>query len=191
MSRIVRFPNPLALGSPKAKKQKQVRGGTRLCLDRRPNNDIKNINPNISYYSDQVLQNLLFLSNSNQLLSRHQIVKTEAAPKWTSDCKSSPCRKTILLEPRIFGQVRGAESQLQRSESKVETARAEPASSRQVFQAVQRQSQQEVQPNERPPQLLRRPARRPSFLRLLLSRFLPAFQMHTIQRRAKLMKSGK
>ena len=126
---------------------------------------------------DQVFfQNLLFLSYcradpKQRLYAHQQDVKriSTASNRTPSHAIPAP-----VLEQKIFRLAERRELQLRRGWSKDQ--RPQPPFSR-SHQAVQRQSQGapggvQQQQAERPGATFRRPVRQPSFLRILLSRFL-------------------
>ena len=118
-------------------------------------------NPNILSYSGQVFQNFLFLSscsssNPNQL----QIVKTKVAPT-TSDNIS------IKLDRQVIGHVRGGQPQPRAERQALVAGQAEEGDGRPRRPAAPPQPQPQPRPQPQP-------VRQPSFLRLLLARFLTA-----------------
>ena len=124
---------------------------------------------------DQVFfQNLLLLSycraDPKQRLSAYQ----KDVKRISTASNRTPSQAIPVLEQKIFRLAERRELQLRRGGSKDE--RPQPPFSR-SHQAVRRQSQGapggvQQQQAERPGATFRRPVRQPSFLRILLSRFL-------------------
>ena len=126
---------------------------------------------------DQVFfQNLLLLSYC-RTDPKHRLSAHQKDVKRISTASNQNPRQVIpapVLEQKIFRLAERRELQLRRGGSKDE--RPQPPFSR-SHQAVRRQSQGapggvQQQQAERPGATFRRPVRQPSFLRILLSRFL-------------------